>query len=224
MQFFDQLSDLFRARYPLVMLTTHEHAKIYRFLKSFCREAEYNLFRWNCVEGMLELGLSFDTEIASSDAVSDPAQVLTEIQRRVDSREPEIFVLEGISDFLHYASVKVLLRKLATDLPKSVGPKHVILLSQTGALPQELVRFMPVLEVPLPSEEELGQLLDKVAEHVGATLPAEARAVIVEAAIGLTGREANLAFQLVRTQTQFGIGSAELVRETKGWIVTGTVE
>lgn len=224
MHFFDQLSDLFRARYPLVMLSTHEHKRIYRYLKAFCRESDYNLFRWNCVEGMLELGLSFDTELAAADAVSDPVQVLTEIQRHVDSREPELFVLEGLTDFLHYASVKVLLRKLATDLPKSQGPKHVVLFSQSGEVPLALTRFIPVIQVPLPSLEELEVVLDGVAKSVGATLSTEARSVIVGEAVGLTEREAELAFQLAHVRTQFGIGAAEVIRETKSWIVEGMEE
>ena len=80
MQFFEQLKDVFQARYPVLILNSHEHARVYRHLKAFCRDEEYTLFRWSCVEGLLELGLSFDTEIAVGDTVSDPEQVLSEIQ------------------------------------------------------------------------------------------------------------------------------------------------
>lgn len=217
MQFFEQLKDVFQARYPVLILNSHEHARIYRHLKAFCRDEEYTLFRWSCVEGLLELGLSFDTEIAVGDTVSDPEQVLMEIQRHVDERNNELFVMEGMFDFMHYPSVKAMIRKLVNDLPKSRGAKHVVLLNTGAEVPNSIARFVPALEVPLPVLEELETMLEEVARTNDAPLAEEARKVIASEALGMTELEANLAFQLVAVRTKFGIGSAEVIREAKSW-------
>ncbi|MEM0995625.1 MAG: hypothetical protein AAGN35_01035 [Bacteroidota bacterium] len=218
MHFFEQLSDLFKARFPLIVLNTVENQRVYRHLREFCKEADYSLFRWNCVEGMLDMGLGQGTELAVGDIISDPEQVLTEIQRRLDEREQELFVLEGLFEFIEFASVKVLLNKLTTDLPKSLGAKHVVLLNPGIAVPSDLARLLPTLDVPLPSEEELAHMLEVVAQKYQATLAEEARRVIAAEAVGMTEKEAQLAFQLVAVRSGFGIGATEVVREAKSWI------
>ena len=219
MQFFDHVQDLFRAGYPVIMLQTFEYARAYRTIKSYCKEEDVTLYRWNCVDGLLELGLTFGTELSVGDEVTSAEKVLLELLRRVDSRENEIYVVEGIYDFLWRAEVKVLLRKLATDLPKSEGKKNVVLLNPVYALPTELSRFVTVLRVPLPTREELGGVLDQVIHKVGTEPSQIVRDALLEAADGLTEREAELAFTYAHQQTEFAKGASDLVLEAKTWIM-----
>lgn len=213
MHFFDQLSDLFKAKYPILMLRTYEFDRAYDHLKRFARNEDYLLYRWNCAEGLGEMGLTFDTVLPVGDRIFDPVQVLAEIDRRLDSRDQELFVLEGLSDYYHDPSVKVLLRTLALDLLKAEVPKHIVLIQPAGQVPAELLRFISVIDMPLPYEEELMEILNTQVKAFEAELQPAMAKELVKAALGLTAREAALAFRLAGVRDAFGHRALEAVRD-----------
>lgn len=215
MGYFDRVVEVLEAGAPVVMVRTTEFERAYAGLKRWCKEADCVLYRWNCVEGMLEMSVSFDTVMVVDERVSDLIQVLTEVERRQDSAEPELFVLEGVHDFIERADVKVLLRKLTADLPKSGSKKRVVLLNPIPELPPELCAAIPVVEMPLPDEQELSRLLDNIAREKKTSVDSEARAVLLEAASGMTLDAAKLAFRIAAARSGFTAAAAAVVRECK---------
>lgn len=217
MQFFDLLNDVFRARFPVVMLHTHESDRVYRGIKKFCKEDEYTLYKWNCVEGMVELGLTFDTVLPVGDGQMDAIQVLVEIERRMDMRDKELFVLEGMYDWIYKPHVKMLLRKLANDLIRSVGPKSVVLMNPVPELPLELSQVIPVLRVPPAEGAALQALLAEVAKALGKEVDPAVAAKMVQAASGMNMQRAELAFRLAGVTADFGRDATMVVQEVRSW-------
>ena len=219
MAYFDKIEEVLNAQCPVLMLHTHEFERAYVGLKSWCKESDAVLYKWNCVEGMLEMSLNFDTAMTVDEGVSDVTQVLVEAERRQDSNDIEVFVIEGIVDFVYRADVKALLRKLTVDLAKSNGKKRVVLLSQIAELPAELVKLIPVLALPLPDEGDLNKLLEAELRTSGITVSSELRKEILEAAMGLTLSAATLAFKIAGNRTNFGDEAAGVIRECKQFYI-----
>lgn len=219
MQIQDQMTDYFRAGYPIVLLHTFEFDRAYLLLRQICKEEDFLLYRWNSVEGMGELGLSFETVLPIGDRIQDATQVMAELARRTDSRDAEIYVLESFEDYFDQPDVKVLLRKLAFELPKSPRPKHVVLLSAVARIPEELQRYVAVVPMPLPDEDELLAILQAEAARFE-DKPEPALAIeLAKAAAGMTAREARLAFRLAGVRDSFGHRALEAVREAATLIV-----
>lgn len=213
MQFTDRLFDLLRAGYPILLLQTHEYDRAYAFLKEYCRKEDSLLYHWNSTDGLGEMGLNFDSILPVGDNIYEPTLVLEEVERRLDTREHEIYVLEGMADHLHFPNVKVFLRKLALNIPKGMGRKHVVLLGPMGNVPQELARFIAVVEMPFPDYSEMAAILDKAISAAGATVEDGLRHELVKAADGLTAHEAGMAYRLAGVRDNFGHRALESVRE-----------
>ncbi len=213
MGYFDRIDEVLNAACPVFMLHTHEFERAYSGLKSWCKETDAILYKWNCVEGMLEMSLNFDTVMTVDEGVSDVTQVLIEAERRQDSSEIEVFVVEGIADFMHRADVKALLRKLSADLVKSGGRKRVVLLSQVASLPEELAVIVPILSLPLPGSGEINKLLEAELRKAEITVANDLRNEIMVAAEGMTLGAARLAFRIAALRTNFGAEAPMVIRE-----------
>jgi hypothetical protein len=215
MGYFDRINEVLEAGAPVIMLRTTEYERSYAGLKKWCKDADGVLYRWTCVEGLLEMSLSFDTVMAVDERVSDIAQVLVEIERRQDSSEVEMFVLEGLYDYMYRADVKALLRKLIMDIPKSGTKKRVVLLNPVPELPMELCHSIPVLELPLPEPTEYAKLLENQLKTHGGKVSAEVKQAMIEAAEGMTLEVASLAFRIAAIRTDLGEEAAAVVRESR---------
>jgi hypothetical protein len=215
MGYFDRINEVLDAAAPVIMVRTTEFERAYAGLKRWCIEADGVLYKWNCVEGLLEMSLNFDTVMSVDARVSDLVQMLVEVERRQDSNEIEMFVFEGVYDFMYRADVKILLRKLTVDLPKSGGKKRVILLNPVPELPMELCNSIPVIEIPTPDQKELGKLLDSQIKLNGLKLSAEIKQGMLEAAEGMTYEAASLAFKLAAIRTELSEEAPAVVRECR---------
>ena len=215
MGYFDRINEVLDAAAPVIMVRTTEFERAYAGLKRWCIEADGVLYKWNCVEGLLEMSLNFDTVMSVDARVSDLVQMLVEVERRQDSNEIEMFVFEGVYDFMYRADVKILLRKLTVDLPKSGGKKRVVLLNPVPELPMELCNSIPVFEIPTPDQKELGKLLDSQIKLNGLKLSAEIKQGMLEAAEGMTHEAASLAFKLAAIRTELGDEAPAVVRECR---------
>lgn len=215
MGYFDRINEVLDAAAPVIMVRTTEFERTYAGLKSWCKEADAVLYKWNCVEGLLEMSLNFDTVMSVDERVSDLVQMLVEVERRQDSTEVEMFVFEGVYDFMYRADVKILLRKLTIDLPKSGNKKRVVLLNPVPELPMELCNSIPVLEVPTPDAKELGKLLDSQLKSNGLKVSAETKAAMLEAAEGMTFEAAALAFKIAALRTGLDEEASAVVRECR---------
>lgn len=218
MTFYKLLEGRFKARYGVIWIQTYDFRRAYDQLKAVSYEEDYNLYKWSCVEGLMELGLTMDTVLSIGEHVKEGRQVLTEILRRLDEYDNEIFVLEGFQDFIHYADIKVLLQKLAYDLPRASKPKHLVLLSPKVVMPEELARFIDVLALPGASEQEYVAMVEAAAKEHQVSLDFERISAMVTAIKGLTELEAQAMLRLTGVETAFGDGALEVLRREKARI------
>ena len=210
MTFYNLLEGRLKARFGVIWVQTSDLRRAYSQFKEVAYENDYNLYKWTCVEGLMELGLTMDTVLSIGDHVKDARQILTEVLRRMDEYDNEIFVLEGFQDFIHYADVKALIQKLAQEMPRTQRPKHIVLLSPRVLIPEELARFIDVLVLPEPTEQEYITMLVEESKAQGGKVEFERIAGLVAAVKGLTELEARGIFRLVGVETEFGEGAQEV--------------
>ena len=214
----DMIMHRFQARYPVIWLESFDDARVYHVLKGVSREEDYNLYRWNQMDGLVELGLTLDTILPVGDLKLDAQQMLSEMLRRTDSYDKEIFVMEGMEDLLQYPDLKVLIKKVAREMPDSRVPMHLVFLSPEANIPYTLGRYIDVLEFPECELEDYHRVLQKVSKMNGTELSESLTEKLVEEAKGLTTIEAERIFFLAAVETSFDEGAIDVVRREKARI------
>lgn len=222
-----------RAKYPLICIETHEEPRVVQILAETAGPAGLNrsLLYWSVTRGLLDLTQNLQ-EIASGEmkvlegqgvlvqktpeglyeiirgeptpGPADPYQILEDIGRYP---EPGIFLL---ADYHHYLREQnpdpITVRKvrdLFADLKDT--RKTIIMICPRLNLPGDLEKEVTHLDLPLPSRDELGAMLDQAVaeireiaeegdertqEALGVIEPQLAgRDKIVEAGAGLTRAE-----------------------------------
>ncbi len=214
----DILFTRFRARYPVIWLESFDDPRVYQTLKEICKADKYNLYRWSVVEGLVELGLNMDTVLPVGDKKMDGQQMLSELLNRMDSYNKEIFVLEGANDLLGHSEIKILLKRIAIDLPHSRKSMHLILISPKANLPLDLVRYVDLLSFPDCDSEDYGLILEGISEELKLELSEAIREKLVYEASGLTSVEAQRIYTLAACETSLGEGAVNVVRREKARI------
>ncbi len=203
MEFSQSLLHRLNARFGVIWVQTPDLLLFYKRLRAVALEGDYTLYKWTSAEGLMEMGLIMDTVLPIGDAIGDVRQVLTEAVRRTDELSREIFVVEGIADLMHYTDVKILLQKLAVELPTSKYPMHVILPSPRLVLPEEVVRFVDLMSMPEATQEDLREVLKELEKGMGMEIGAELADRLAQTAVGMTLLEAKNTFRLVAVETGF---------------------
>ena len=187
-----------------------EHEQLLSFCRAGATLIHVASFEWERVQGLV-LGLARDLGLearvwsqstglrvldqhcrgSTSEAAStDPIELLQGIQA---ADRAGIWLLEDFQPFLREEHHPVLrwLRELAR-----VGrdPRKIVVVSTPlPALPMELRKEIPTVELPLPEVGDLREVLRDAADTLGFSLP-ECDEALLDAARGLTVMEARLAF------------------------------
>lgn len=217
--FFKGLAELLQARYPIIYLETSEFERVYAHLRGIAKDKGYDLLGWNMVDGLRKFELETDATSQVGDGITDHEAVLHEIHKRQPKEPKEIFVLEGIHDIIEERVVKTWLRKFGEDLRFCRHPKHIILLSPIRCLPKELEKLITVLDPPLPNRDDLARVLNQVALDARVDIDGSLRERLVQAAMGMTESEADLAFCLAHARAKLGQESHAVVMKEKEQIV-----
>ncbi len=132
---------------------------------------------------------------AGAEGAREPMEALAAIEKLA---EPSLVILKDFHPYLNDPAVIRGLRELAQSLKTTYTT--VILLSPVLQIPIELEKELTVLDVPLPTHDELFALLKEIAEVVvrgkraSVSLKREDAEAIAKAAQGLTLSEAENAF------------------------------
>jgi ATP-dependent 26S proteasome regulatory subunit len=191
--FVRELDTMIRARYPLVYLVSWEEQRLDVILEDLAKAHGKTFHVWSSTQGLRKIvGARM---VPPMEGTKDPVDGLQAIQKLVD---PSLVVLKDFHPFLNDPIVIRSLRDLAQQLKTTYTT--VILLSPSLTIPVELEKDISVLDVPLPTFDDLRQLLVEIVE----VLEKSKRAVvalqrgqveqIVKAALGLTLSEAENAF------------------------------
>ncbi|WP_409526115.1 AAA family ATPase [Nitrincola sp. MINF-07-Sa-05] len=164
---------ILRSRTPLVVVETHEEARVLELLMGLSQRMMTQLYRWSVTEGLRRL----DKDMAAQRHNIEPAAVLGHIR---SAKTPGLYVL---LDFHPYLSEPINVRMLKDiALECEQWGATIILLSHEIELPGELARYSARFELSLPSPETLRRIINDVArewgaQHVGKRVRADAAAV-----------------------------------------------
>ena len=77
-------------------------------------------------------------------------------------------------------------------------------------LPDEVEKYVTIINVPLPDREDLKRRLDDVVRNDNLNINPDLEAYIVDSALGMTDMEADLAFRLAKEKV--GLNSKDATR------------
>lgn len=207
------IAALLRARNPLIWITTREEGRCERLLLEACQAAQYEPRFWDCATGITDLaGAELDARC------TDPGQVIAAIR---DSRKRQVWVLRDLPAWFRDPTVLRALRSLARVLPMAPRDeaRAVILLTPSAEVPPDLQGHAICIDWPLPDRAEIAAILDSAIAALPPELAATAaengaREAAIDAAVGLTGEEAQSCYARSLVQLR-RIDPATIAREKK---------
>lgn len=216
---FQKLILMIRAYYPVLYLHSYEYYRTKQKIKGIVellrREGKkVNYYQWDCVYGLVQI-LPDKTE-KRIERMQNPLEVLAYILNSKKSGEKNIFVLDDINNHIDRDEVKLMFRKIAEATNNNT---HAIILSSIYRLPAELEKYITVLQIPLPKRNELREVLDIVAKQSKVELKTNLRNRLIDAALGMTSMEADLAYCLASVKDGFDDKSPFTVSSEKEQII-----
>ena len=186
----EELELMIRSRYPIIYLITWEELRVKRFLQNITTALNKQLYSWSISSGMESNGRTID-EAKSAEAALDFIE---------KSSDNALFILKDFHPFLKEEMVAVIrrMRDLSIRLKRSY--KTIVIESPILQIPPELEKEISVLDFPLPTLQELSDLLKAMLHSVESSRKITINATpdimerAVKASLGLTENEAENVF------------------------------
>jgi hypothetical protein len=197
MNFQTELETLIRARYPILYVLSSEETRVQSLIMDIALKRQKKVFEWSYSTGIVPAGTSIQSQKHRNAATKDPLMALDQVIEQV---EPAIFVFKDFHPFLTKNNFAVTrkLKEIALHLKNSF--KTIVLVSPVLEIPTELEKEITLLNHPLPSRDDLANLLDKIVtdvqqfRQVKVELDDTGRDRLLQAALGLTLGEAENVF------------------------------
>lgn len=211
---------MLKAYYPVLYLTSFEYdrtkQKIVGIINSLKSDnaKQIRLFNWNCVEGLCEMSENGSRYLGEE--YDEPEMALKFILNDKETSK-DIFILEDFGNYLEEEKIKYYIRTIAESARHT--NTHAIILSALYKLPVELEKYVTVLNIPLPDRFDMEKTLGVVERQCKMNLSLEMRNRMVDAALGMTSMEADLAFCLAAVKDDFGDNAPYTVSSEKEQII-----
>lgn len=217
---YGKIKNMLNAYYPVLYLTSFEYdrtkQKIDGIINSLRSEKkEVRLFNWNCVEGLNLITVDGQHQYFGEEY--DDAEMVLKYIYNDKEMSKDIFVLEDFSNYIEEEKVKFYVRSIA-EWAKHTNT-HAIILSAVYKLPVELEKYVTVLNIPLPDRLDMERTLVQVERQCKINLTVEMRNRMVDAALGMTSMEADLAFCLAAVKDDLGENAPYTVSSEKEQII-----
>jgi SpoVK/Ycf46/Vps4 family AAA+-type ATPase len=193
----EEISLYIKSRYPIIYLVTSEENRAEKLVKKAAEVTRKQCFFWSVTGGF------YNTEKFGKDTT--PLNALNTI---LGYTEPGLFILKDFHPFLEEPIIIRKLRDIVADLKKSY--KTLLIISPILVLPPGLEKGITPIDIPLPSREELRQILLKLlnslknAKKVKVELTNDLIEKIINASRGLTESEVeNLYAKMVVSDSAF---------------------
>lgn len=205
MTFQTELETLIRARYPILYIVSSEEMRVQNVVVEIAKNRQKKVFEWSYNTGIVPAGTSVQSHKNRNVATRDPLVALDHVIEQV---EPAIFIFKDFHPFLtknNFAVVRKL-KEIALHLKNSF--KSVLIVSAVLEIPAELEKEVTVLNYPLPTREDLNELLDKIIEdvrqlkQVRIELDEAGRERLLQASLGLTLGEAENVFAKIIVKSE----------------------
>ncbi len=207
-KFTEEISSMIRARYPLIHVTTFEEARCLDLLDALGKRRESALYVWSRTQGVRK----------NERAVADILDPMAALKWFEELNEKSVLVLKDFHPYLKEPGIVRKLRDLAQALKKS--QKNIVLIAPILQTPPELAKEMALLDLPLPSREEIHRLIQRAGEVLKpGTLTTDPHFIesITDAASGLTYDE--IENVLAKSIVAQGALDRKLIQDEKRQIV-----
>src|SRR3954468_142791 len=163
MSFQTEVETLIRARYPILYVISSEEIRVLKVITEIARKRQKKAFEWSYSTGIVPAGTSIQSQKHRNAATKDPLMALDQVIEQV---EPALFIFKDFHPFLTKNNFAIIrkLKEIALHLKNSF--KTIILVSSALEIPTELEKEITVLNFPLPTREELSELLDRIIQDV----------------------------------------------------------
>ncbi len=179
---------ILRSRTPIVVIETRDESRMLKLLKSITMARASNsympLFRWTVTDGLQRLDISLEPQLHNS----EPGDVLRHIRAVT---KPGIYVLLDFHPYLEDPVNVRLLKDICIRFNEVT--RHLILVSHSVSLPDELESFSARFDMALPTDEEREKIIKRVAAewalaHPGSQVRADPKAyrLLIQNLSGLT--------------------------------------
>lgn len=197
---FREIKDMLNAGFPLLYLVTSEYSRVTQKLRKIAFENDYSFHTWDCVDFLRTHTKDQNNRLKEvvlhpeHESTQDCETLLDFLHKGLGASEDnskEVFLIEDFHKYFDREKVIVSLRKLSNEM-KGLN-KHIIFLSPSYQLPDEIEKYVTVKSVPLP---DIGDLDLRFRSVYKGTVDEDLKKFILDAALGLTDTEAELAFRL----------------------------
>lgn len=182
-----ELAAYVRARFPVLYVVTWEEERALREIEAAAIELRKMCLVWSVTRGLSNVALPHE---APDRRLREPALVL---DHAIASDKDAIFVLLDFHAHIEDVQIRRRLRDAARELETS--GKTIVIVAPRLVLPPELSKEVTVVDVPLPTREELdahlGEVIARLEEGHKAQVELEKRdrEELVRSAQGMTQKE-----------------------------------
>ena len=199
----NDVAALLRACNPLLWVVTREEERVERYLFGAAAAAGYVPYTWDVGQGVADIagkvqdGRNGQQEIGGP----DPSATLAAISERTTKEGRFVWIMRDLHVWLKQPAVQRQVANLARkrgETPKQSAQALIILTSDPN-VPPELAGHATVIEWPLPDRAEIAEILDMAIEVMPedqreTAAPNGQREAAIDAAVGLSGEEANACY------------------------------
>lgn len=217
---FDKIQYMLEAHYPILYLTTFEYdrtrQKVYGILRNL--KGEVNVHEWDCVNGLVLCKNDSYTPILidGDEPIVEPEEVL-KYAKNVSKNQKDIFILNDFNEHIEEEQIKYYIRTLSKKARYT--NTYIIIVSAVYKLPVELEKYVTVVNIPLPDRVDLGRTLELVEKDSNLSVSSSVRGRLIDAALGMTTMEADLAFCLAVVKDELKESSVGTVSAEKEQII-----
>lgn len=214
-----------RAGIPILYVKTFEELKLVRVIKGHFKDRKVNFFEWTQTHGIRRM-MEKDGRLGCAAPEADTAQLkqaLAKVEEGSKGQEINFFFFldpplgQGGADDFSWPVRK--LRDLAAQLRFTLT--RIILVCPNITLPYQLTRDVQRIDLPLPSEEELGVVLEASIKEEAENLKTRGISAVAEYLPPLKERIRRAALGLTESQASdtFAKSSAALHRIDAKYVV-----
>lgn len=213
---FKKIECLLKAFYPVIYLTSYEYERTKQKVRTAVADVSTHnhIYEWNCVDGLRLIDGDSRIEIEN---MEEPEELLKYIISITDCSHKDVFILEDFNNYIEEPRIKHIIRIIA-DKARFTNT-HIVIVSATYKLPTELEKYVTVINIPLPSRYDLDKTLQQVERDTKISLTYEQRNRLIDAALGMTTMEADLAFCLAAVKDNLGPNAPYTVSSEKEQII-----
>jgi ATP-dependent 26S proteasome regulatory subunit len=190
-----EIETLIRAKYPILYIVSWEEQRVEEAVQAVCENLKRTLYGWTVTGGVKPPIERSTVSSTKTGGLPREIEVLAQIHEATDNA---VFLLKDFHPYLSDYRVVRLLRDLAAKMRGRA--QTLIIVSPSLTLPQDLEKDITVVEFPLPTEQEISEMLDCVIETVkdhknlDTQLSPTMRERVVKSAQGLTNDEIESVF------------------------------